>query len=104
MIIQPLYLIPINGIYGIMQLTKIDDRGRILLPKEIRQELNLKPGEEMFAVNAGRDTILLRKVNVKKMLGNIIEKIKDIDLEELENEVETEGNRISRKKYSKIFN
>ncbi|NJD78665.1 MAG: AbrB family transcriptional regulator [Candidatus Methanoperedens sp.] len=86
-----------------MQLTKIDDRGRILLPKGIRDELNLKPGEELFAMNAGKDTILLRKVNIKKMMGNIIEKIKEIDFEKLELEVEDEGNRIARKKYPKIF-
>lgn len=82
-----------------MPLTKIDERGRILLPKEIREEMNLKPGEEIFAVNVGRDTILLRKVNIKKMLGNIIEKIKEIDIDRLEKEVEDEGNRIARKKY-----
>ncbi len=86
-----------------MPLTKIDERGRILLPKEIREEMNLKPGEEIFAVNAGRDTILLRKVNIKKMLGNIIEKIKEIDIDKLEKEVEDEGNRIARKKYPKVF-
>lgn len=86
-----------------MPLTKIDERGRILLPKEIREEMNLKPGEEIFAVNAGKDTILLRKVNIKKMLGNIIEKIKEIDIEKLEKEVENEGNRIARKKYPKVF-
>lgn len=86
-----------------MPLTKIDERGRILLPKEIREEMNLKPGEEIFAVNAGRDTILLRKVNIKKMLGNIIEKIKEIDIDRLEKEVEDEGNRIARKKYPKVF-
>lgn len=60
-------------------------------------------GEEIFAVNAGRDTILLRKVNIKKMLGNIIEKIKEIDIDKLEKEVEDEGNRIARKKYPKVF-
>jgi len=48
------YLLPISGIYGNMQLTKIDDRGRILLPKEIREELNLKPSEEMFVMSAGK--------------------------------------------------
>jgi len=100
---MPLYLIPISGIYGNMPLTKIDERGRILLPKEIREEMNLKPGEEIFAVNAGRDTILLRKVNIKKILGNIIEKIKEIDIDKLEKEVEDEGNRIARKKYPKVF-
>jgi len=44
-----------------MQLTKIDDRGRILLPKEIREELDLKPSEEMFVMSAGKEIIVLKK-------------------------------------------
>ena len=86
-----------------MPLTKVDERGRILLPKEIRKQMNLKPGEEIFAVNAGRDTILLKKVNIKEMVEDIIEKIKKIDIAKLEKEIEDEGNRIARKKYPEIF-
>jgi AbrB family looped-hinge helix DNA binding protein len=86
-----------------MPLTKIDERGRILLPKEIREEMNLKPSEEMFVMSAGKDMVLLRKVNVRKMLGDIIEKAKGIDLDKLEKEIEEEGNRIGKKKYPKIF-
>ncbi|MDP3104738.1 MAG: AbrB/MazE/SpoVT family DNA-binding domain-containing protein [Candidatus Methanoperedens sp.] len=54
-----------------MQLTKIDERGRILLPKDIRKELNLKPSEEMFVMNAGKEIIVLKKVNVKKIIEEI---------------------------------
>lgn len=86
-----------------MQLTKIDERGRILLPKDIRKELNLKPSEEMFVMNAGNEIIVLKKVNVKKIIEEIIEKVKGFDLETLERELEKEGNKIAKKKYPKIF-
>ncbi|MBU4139617.1 MAG: AbrB/MazE/SpoVT family DNA-binding domain-containing protein [Euryarchaeota archaeon] len=86
-----------------MQLTKIDERGRILLPKDIRKELNLKPSEEMFVMNAGKEIIVLKKVNVKKIIEEIIEKVKGFDLETLERELEKEGNKIAKKKYPKIF-
>ena len=86
-----------------MQLTKIDDRGRILLPKEIREELNLKPSEEMFVMSAGKEIILLKKVDVKKIMGDIIEKVKGVDFGALEIQIEEEGNKIAKKKYPKIF-
>jgi len=86
-----------------MQLTKIDDRGRILLPKDIREELNLKTSEEMFVMSAGKEIIVLKKVNVKKMVEEIIEKVKGFDLETIEREIEKEGNKIAKKKYPKIF-
>jgi AbrB family transcriptional regulator (stage V sporulation protein T) len=86
-----------------MQLTKIDDRGRILLPKEIREELNLKPSEEMFVMSAGKEIIVLKKVDVKKIMEDIIEKVKGADLGGLEIKIEEEGNKIANKKYPKIF-
>ncbi|MFA4957945.1 MAG: AbrB/MazE/SpoVT family DNA-binding domain-containing protein [Candidatus Methanoperedens sp.] len=86
-----------------MQITKIDDRGRILLPKEIREELNLKPSEEMFVMSAGKEIIVLKKVDVKKILEDIIDKVKGVDLGALEIKIEEEGNKIAKKKYPKIF-
>jgi AbrB family transcriptional regulator (stage V sporulation protein T) len=86
-----------------MPLTKLDERGRILLPKEIREELNLKPSEEMYVMSAGKEMILLKKVNVKKMVEDLIEKVKGFDLETLEREIEEEGSKIAKKKYPKIF-
>ncbi len=52
-------------------MTKIDEKGRILLPKEIREELNLKPSEEMFVMSVGKEMVLLKKVNVKKMVEDM---------------------------------
>lgn len=86
-----------------MPLTKIDDKGRILIPKKIREEMNLKSSEELFVINAGKDAILLKKVDIKHMLKDLIEKAKGLDLEKLEMEIEEEGNRIAKKKYPKIF-
>ena len=32
-------------------LVKIDEKGRILLPKEIRDRMNIKPGEEFLVAD-----------------------------------------------------
>ena len=80
-----------------MPLTKIDKKGRILLPKEIRKKLNIKPGEEFLVTDIDEDAIILKRVNVKKMLEDLIKKAKSVDLEKLEKEIEKEGNKVARK-------
>jgi len=82
-----------------MPVTKVDEKGRILLPKEIRNRMNIKPGEEFLITDVDRDAVVLKRIDVKKMLGDLIEKAKSVDLEKLEKEIEEEGNRIARKKY-----
>ncbi len=82
-----------------MPVTKVDEKGRILLPKEIRDRMNIKPGEEFLVADIDRDAVILKRIDVKKMLEDLIERAKDVDLEKLEKEIEEEGNRIARKKY-----
>ncbi|RLI84218.1 MAG: AbrB family transcriptional regulator, partial [Archaeoglobales archaeon] len=75
-----------------MPVTKVDEKGRILLPKEIRNRMNIKPGEEFLITDVDRDAVVLKRIDVKKMLGDLIEKAKSVDLEKLEKEIEEEGN------------
>ena len=79
-----------------MPVTKVDEKGRILLPKEIRNKMNIKPGEEFLIADIDENAVILKRVDVKKMLEDLIEKAKAVDLEKLEKEIEKEGNRIAR--------
>ncbi len=80
-----------------MPLTKIDEKGRILLPKEIREKLNIKPGEEFLVTDIDKDAVILKRVDVRKMLEDLIKKAKSVDLGKLEKEIEREGNRVAKK-------
>ena len=84
-----------------MPLTKVDEKGRILLPKEIREKLNIKPGDEFLVADVDKDAVVLKRIDVRKMLEDLIEKAKSVDLEKLEEEIEREGNRVARRK--KLF-
>lgn len=83
-----------------MPLTKIDEKGRILLPKEIREKLNIKPGEEFLVTDIDKNAVILKRIDVRKMLEDLIERVKSVDLEKLEEEIEREGNRVAREKIS----
>jgi len=88
----------LSGKCGNMPLTRIDGKGRILLPKEMRDRLNIKLGEEFLVTEVDKDVIVLKRIDVKNMLENLIEKAKSVDLEKLEKEIEEEGNRIAKEK------
>ncbi len=82
-----------------MSVTKVDEKGRILLPKEVRERMKIKPGEEFLVADIDENAVILKRIDVRKMLEDLIEKAKSIDLEKLEREIEEEGNRIAREKY-----
>lgn len=87
------------GDVGNMPVTKVDEKGRILLPKEIRNKMNIKPGEEFLIADIDENAVILKRIDVKKMLEDLIEKAKAVDLGKLEKEIEQEGNKVARKKY-----
>jgi len=79
-----------------MPLTKIDDKGRILLPIDLRRRLDLKEGDELAVDEIGEDTILLKRVNIRAMLEEAIRKANLIDNDKLEQEIEEESNQLAR--------
>jgi len=81
-----------------MSVTKIDDKGRIL-PEEIRDRMNIRSGEEFLLAGVDENAVILRRIEVRKMFEDLIEKAKSIDPEKLEREIEEEGNRLARRNY-----
>jgi len=84
---------------GKVGITKVDSKGRVVIPKDVRRRLNIKPGEEFLVTEIDGDTIVLRRFNVKKMLEKLVRNSREVNLEELEAETEEEGNRVARELY-----
>ena len=82
-----------------MPFTKVDEKGRMVLPNEIRRKMSITPGDEFVIDEVGPDTILLKKVDVKAMIQDAIERAKSVDLDKLQKDMEEEGNRVARKMY-----
>lgn len=87
------------GIDSKMPLARVDDRGRVQLPSTLRHKMKLKVGDQFVAEEAGEDTIILKKIDLRTILEDAIEKAKSIDLDKLEREIEEESNQIARKKF-----
>jgi AbrB family looped-hinge helix DNA binding protein len=82
-----------------MPLAKVDDRGRVQLPKGLRNKMKLKEGDEFVADELGEDTIVLKRINLRALLEDAIVKAKSIDLDKLERDIEEESNQLARKKF-----
>lgn len=82
-----------------MPLAKIDDRGRVQLPSDLRHRMKLKEGDKFVAEDLGKDTIILKKINLHALLEDAIEKAKSIDLDKLKRETEDESNQVACQKF-----
>ena len=80
-----------------MPITKIDKRGRITIPKEIRRDLNLKEDDELLIFKLSNNILMLRKANLEQLINDALEefkKIKDEDIKKIEEEV----NKLAKEK------
>lgn len=82
-----------------MPFTKVDEKGRMILPNEIRRRMSITAGDEFVIDEVGPDTIILRKVDVRAMIQDAIERAKSVDLDKLQKDMKEEGDRVARKMY-----
>jgi AbrB family looped-hinge helix DNA binding protein len=82
-----------------MPVTKLDDKGRILLPSDLRQKANLKEGDEFAIDSLGEGTFIVKKIDLRSLLEEAIEKAKGIDHDKVEREIEEESNRRASKRF-----
>ena len=45
-----------------LKISQIDNRGQIVIPKEIREKLKISPGTGFYIYNISNDGILLKKI------------------------------------------
>lgn len=85
-----------------MEVVVIDKKGRIVIPSRIRKKLNLKNGDSLFVLSIKDDIIVLKKIDVEKVLRDIAGEVaaSKLDLDEMIGEVEEEANKVAKEKIS----
>ncbi len=83
-----------------MEIVVVDKKGRIVIPSRIRRRLGLKDGDSLLVLGVKDDIIVLKKIDVEKILRDIAWEVASskLDLNELAKEVEEEANRVAKKK------
>jgi AbrB family transcriptional regulator (stage V sporulation protein T) len=61
--------------------------------------MKLKEWDEFVAENLDEDTIILKKINLRALLEDAIEKAKSVDLDKLEKETEEESNQLAHQRF-----
>jgi len=85
-----------------VEIVVIDKKGRIVIPSRMRKKLNLKNGDRLLVLSIEDDILVLKKIDVEKILRDIAREVAKagLDLEGLTREVEEEANRIAKEKIS----
>jgi len=86
-----------------IRIVAVDDKGRVVIPKEVRKRLGLRRGDRLLLVAVSDDTIVLRKLDVKKLLAIIAREVseKGAPLEKIDLEVEKEADKLAAEKIKK---
>ncbi|RLI41043.1 hypothetical protein DRO64_08110, partial [Candidatus Bathyarchaeota archaeon] len=61
----------INGMGDKMGLTSLDDRGRVVIPKELREKLGLRPDQRFLIEVRGDEIVLKPALDVEKFIAEL---------------------------------
>ena len=87
-----------------VEIVAVDDRGRVLIPRKLREKLGLSKGTKLLLAELG-DTLILKKIDTEKILRAIAEEVKEkrINLDKIQHEIEEEVNILAAKKIEEIL-
>ncbi len=83
-----------------MSIVVVDERGRIVIPSKIRKKLSLRKGDAFIIVELKDGLLVLKKVDVEKILRDIAEEVAKAGLElaAIEKQIEEEANKLAKEK------
>ncbi len=82
------------------ETTKMDKRGRITIPKKLRNAHDLDKESEFIIEDIDDDTFILRKIDLTDLIEEVKKEIKTKDIEKLHEEVEEEADELAKEKFS----
>ncbi len=82
------------------ETTKMDKRGRITIPKELRNAHDLDKDAEFIIEDIDDDTFILKKIELKELIDQVKKEIKGKDIEKIHEDVEEEADELAKEKFS----
>jgi len=82
------------------ETTKMDKRGRITIPKKLRNAHNLDKDAEFIIEDIDDETFILKKIDLEELIDQVKKEIKGKDIEKLHEEVEEEADEIAKEEFS----
>jgi len=71
-----------------MGISKIEERGRVVIPKDVREEMHLKPGQSVIVEKIEGGIVIRPAIDVKKLSSELRgcvkkSKIKPMDIKKI---------------------
>lgn len=81
----------------------VDKTGRLVIPKLVREELEVEEGTKFLIATAEDGRLLLQKLDTKEVAARLEKELKNIDIDAVVEKVRKEINEKARKKYPDLF-
>lgn len=78
-------------------ITTIDRAGRVVIPKEIRERMDLKENNTLLVAETDSGVLILKKLDLKDISDRLRAELKGKDVDEMARRVEEESNERVRK-------
>ncbi len=78
-------------------VTTIDKAGRVVIPKEIREKMDLKENSILLVVETDGDALILKKLDIRQIAERLRGELKGKDLDGIATKVEVQSNERVRK-------
>lgn len=82
------------------ETAKVDKRGRVTIPKELREAHHIDENTEFIIEDIDDDTFILKKIDLKELIETVKKEIRNKDLVKIHSDVEEEADELAKKKYS----
>jgi AbrB family looped-hinge helix DNA binding protein len=79
----------------------MDRRGRITIPKEIREELKLKEDDELIIFRLTNNILVLRKADFNQLIVEALNEFRELSKEDIE-KIRKEVNELAKKKIESL--
>jgi len=73
-------------------ITTIDKAGRVVIPEEMRERMNLEGDSAVLLAETGKGVLILKKLDVKEIADRLRVELKEADVDNLAGRVEEESN------------
>lgn len=85
------------------EVISMDDSGRIVIPKSIRESLGIAGGTKFILTEGENGRLLLQRFNIDEIAAMLEEETKDKDIDAIVQKIRKEMNEKLKKKYKGIL-
>jgi AbrB family looped-hinge helix DNA binding protein len=85
------------------QVVEMDVSGRIVIPKNVREELKIKGGTKFILANRGEGQLLLQKLDVDEIARKLEDELAGRDVDAIVRSVRKEINRKIKARYPDLL-